>query len=53
MTQPVRTQSRPDCFLCGATGERLYTDLTDRLFNAPVRLANQTVYAAGMRFVVA
>jgi 2-polyprenyl-3-methyl-5-hydroxy-6-metoxy-1,4-benzoquinol methylase len=35
MTQPIRTKSRPTCFLCGATGELLYTNLTDRLFNAP------------------
>jgi methionine biosynthesis protein MetW len=35
MTQLIRTKNRPTCFLCGATGELLYADLTDRLFNAP------------------
>lgn len=35
VTQPIRTRPCPNCFLCGATGELLYTDLTDRLFHAP------------------
>ena len=35
MTQPILTRPCPVCHLCGTTGETLYTDLTDRLFNAP------------------
>jgi 2-polyprenyl-3-methyl-5-hydroxy-6-metoxy-1,4-benzoquinol methylase len=35
MTKLIRTQPCPSCFLCGTTGEILYADLTDRLFNAP------------------
>ena len=35
MTQPIRTRPCPGCHLCGTMGEVLYTNLTDRLFNAP------------------
>lgn len=35
MTQSIRTRSCPGCFLCGATGEVFYTNLTDRSFNVP------------------
>ncbi len=35
MTNLLRTQPCPSCFLCGTTGEVLYADLVDRLFSAP------------------
>src|SRR5882762_1505272 len=31
MTQLIRTRPCPSCFLCGATGELLYPNLSDRL----------------------
>jgi SAM-dependent methyltransferase len=31
----IGTRPRPDCYLCGARGERLYQGLRDRLFGAP------------------
>jgi 2-polyprenyl-3-methyl-5-hydroxy-6-metoxy-1,4-benzoquinol methylase len=33
----MRTQPKPDCFLCKAPGKVLYADLRDRLFSAPGR----------------
>jgi len=35
MTQPIRTWPCPNCFLCGATGDLLYSDLSDRLSETP------------------
>jgi SAM-dependent methyltransferase len=31
----IRSLPRPTCHLCGSEGHYLYTELTDRLFNAP------------------
>jgi 2-polyprenyl-3-methyl-5-hydroxy-6-metoxy-1,4-benzoquinol methylase len=31
----IGTYSCPDCYLCGSQGEALYSDLADRLFDAP------------------
>ena len=31
----IRTQPCPSCFLCGTTGEPLYTGVIDRLYDAP------------------
>jgi 2-polyprenyl-3-methyl-5-hydroxy-6-metoxy-1,4-benzoquinol methylase len=33
--QSIRTQACPQCYLCGATGKLLYSELTDQLFSAP------------------
>ena len=33
----IRTQRRPDCYLCGTPGENLYQGLGDRLFRAAGR----------------
>jgi 2-polyprenyl-3-methyl-5-hydroxy-6-metoxy-1,4-benzoquinol methylase len=35
MTQSIRTRPNPNCFLCGATGKLLYSDLADRLSVTP------------------
>ncbi len=35
MTQLIRTRPCPNCFLCGATGELLYSNLSDRLSETP------------------
>ena len=35
MTQLIRTRPCPNCFLCGATGELLYANLSDRLSETP------------------
>ncbi len=34
-TDILRTQPRPECFLCGNPGRRLYSNLPDRLFGSP------------------
>lgn len=31
----IRSQDRPNCYVCGSVGRSLYTDLQDRLFTAP------------------
>lgn len=31
----IRTETRPDCFVCGARGVPLYSGLRDRLFHTP------------------
>ena len=31
----IRTEAKPECFLCGATGELLFSDLGDRLYAVP------------------
>jgi 2-polyprenyl-3-methyl-5-hydroxy-6-metoxy-1,4-benzoquinol methylase len=31
----IRTETRPDCFICGANGVPLYRGLKDRLFHTP------------------
>lgn len=33
----IRTRPRRECYACGEAGERLYSDLRDRLFGAPGR----------------
>src|SRR5690242_5713387 len=39
MTTPqndtIRSRECPDCYVCGSPGQRLYSDLQDRLFSAP------------------
>jgi 2-polyprenyl-3-methyl-5-hydroxy-6-metoxy-1,4-benzoquinol methylase len=35
VTQSISTKPRPSCPLCGANGDVLYENLTDRLFDAP------------------
>ena len=35
MTKFIRTQPSPSSYLCGTTGEPLYTGLTDRLYDVP------------------
>lgn len=34
-TRPIRTETHPDCPLCGALGDVLYEGLKDRLFDVP------------------
>src|SRR5262245_2135725 len=33
----IRTEPRPNCFLCGSTGKPLYQDLPSALFETPGR----------------
>ena len=35
MTDAIRTEPRPNCYMCGATGGRLYGGLKDDLYGAP------------------